>query len=196
MVVPTNRLEHAPETVAQVEPDGHEPEDVDHQDPPSSKRGGQQVIRIGGDAAGEFLQLHLGPEMGQMEEQDTEDNDTQDEHVRRGPGVGLGLAGDFITLVTAAGLDVVPGQVDAITDMHDETQCKDRHHDGHDREGHEIAAFLEETVECAELAGEGIYDGEEVDRTVEEQENDQECSAHRLDELPTDGIMECVCHIV
>ena len=60
----------------------------------------------------------------------------------------------------------------------------------------EDVEVLGETVKGAELAGERVDNREEVDRAVEEQEYDQECSAHRLDELPSDRIVECVCHIV
>ena len=83
LVVPADGLEHRPETMVEVEPDGYEPNDVEGEDPPVTEGVEKQQVRIFSLTAGELLELHLGPEMGQVESQETEDDQTQDEHVHR-----------------------------------------------------------------------------------------------------------------
>ena len=84
--------------------------------------------------------------------------------------------------------------------MHQEAERQDRDHDGNDRRGHEVAAELEQAVALAEeirvgrgnaeLAREGIDHGEEVDRRVQKEEDNQEGSTHRLDEFLADRGVE------
>ena len=67
LVIPADGLEHAPETVVQMQPDGHEPYDVQGQDPLMTEGVQKQEVRILRLFAHEFLQLHLGPEVGKEE---------------------------------------------------------------------------------------------------------------------------------
>ena len=86
---------------------------------------------------------------------------------------------------------MMPASVD---DVDDETGGKNRNHDGHDRQRHEIAAFLEEAVKPVVVACERVNDGEQVNSHVKQQEDYKKCSADSLDELPSDGIVKCVRH--
>ena len=83
LVVPTNCLEHAPETMAEVQPYSGEPDQVDDEHPPFAEGRAKQGVRIVFEVsdAEHLRELHLGPEVGKMEEQQAEDHDTKDEHV-------------------------------------------------------------------------------------------------------------------
>jgi hypothetical protein len=80
--------------------------------------------------------------------------------------------------------------------MDNETQGQNGDHDGDDGRGHEVAAQLEPAVSVAvregisryftEVPFKGIDDGEEVNGTVQEQENDEECARYALDEFLAD----------
>ena len=107
---PADGLEHAPETVGKVQADGHEPDDVEDYDPPFAECDVQQevgIVLVITDAE-HLRKLHLGPEVGEMEADESDDDDTEDEHVLGRPGVGCGLARDLVTLPAAAGLEVLP----------------------------------------------------------------------------------------
>ena len=199
---PADRLEHAPEAVYEVEPDGGEPDEIEDEDPPFAERGIQQEVRIVFEIADSkhLGQLHLGPEMGQVEADETEDDDAEDEHILGGPGIGFGLAGHFIALPASAGFHILPRQPASIDDVHEEAKCKDRHHDVNESRAHEVAAELEQAVSCGEellvssnhavLAGERVDDREEVDSTVQQKEDDKESTTDALDEFLSDGGIE------
>ena len=80
-VVPSESLECAPEAVGEVEPDGSEPDKVQNRDPPSSEGGVKKIVRIGLLKPGEVLELHVCPEMGEVERDESEDDDSEDNHV-------------------------------------------------------------------------------------------------------------------
>ena len=199
---PAYRLEHAPETVYEVEPDGDEPNDIEDEDPPFAERGIQQEIGVVLIIAHtEHLgKLHLGPEMGEVEADETEDDNAEDEHILGGPGISFGLAGHFIALPASAGFHILPRQPAAIDDMDQETEREDRDHDGDESGAHEVAAELEQAVSCGEellvsshdavLAGERVDDREEVDSTVQQKEDDKESTTDALDEFLSDGGIE------
>ena len=192
LAAPAHGLEHAPETMDEVKPDGHEPQQVQGQDPPPTEGRDQQAVRIVLKRADteHLRQLHLGPEMAQVEAQEAKDHDTQDEHVLGRPGIGGRLAGHFVTLETTAGLHVPPGQPAAIADVDQNTERKDRDHDVDDGGGHEVAAQLEQAVSLAEqdviigrnteLARKGVDHGEEIDRPVKQEENDHKALRFHL----------------
>ena len=199
---PADGLEHAPETVGQVQADRHEPDDVEDEDPPLAEGDVQQEIGIVLEIAdAEHLgQLHLGPEMGQVEADETDDDDTEDEHVLGRPGIGRSLARHFIALPAAAGLEVLPGEPAAVDDVDEEAESEDRDHDGNESGAHEVAAELEQAVTRGEeflvshrsavLARERVDDGEEVDGSVKQKENDKESTSDALDEFLSDGGVE------
>ena len=81
LVIPTYSLEHAPETVAEVEPYCYEPYDIDNEYPYASECVHEEGVRILSFASAEFEELHLSPEVGKVEEQDTENYDSEYEHV-------------------------------------------------------------------------------------------------------------------
>ena len=81
LVVPTYCLEHTPESVAKMEPDRAEPYYIDDKHPYIAESCCQEQVWILSLASAEFFELHLCPEMGEMEEEDAEDYDTEYEHV-------------------------------------------------------------------------------------------------------------------
>ena len=199
---PADGLEHAPEAVHEMKPYCTEPDEVQDEDPPLAEGCVQQKVRIVLESADtEHLgKLHLGPEMGEVEADESEDDKTEDQHVLGRPGVSVGLAGHFIALPAATGLDILPRQPATIDDMDEEAKGKDRDHDVDESRAHKIAAKLEKTVSCGEelviigyntiLAGEGVDDREEVDGTVQQKEDDKESTTDALDEFLSDGGVE------
>ena len=199
---PADGLEHAPETVGDVQADCHEPDDVEEDDPPFSEGDVQEEVRIVliiADA--EHLgQLHLGPEVGEMEEDESDDDDAEDEHVLGGPGVGSGLAGHLVALPAAAGLEILPGQPASVSDVDEEAEGEDGNHDGDETGAHEVAAEFEKTVTRGEkflvgctgtvFTGEGVDYREEVDGPVKQKENDKESTRDALDEFLSDRRVE------
>ena len=117
LVVPADGLEHGPETVVEVEPDGDEPHHVDGKDPPVTEGIEQQQIRILSLAAHEFAELHLGPEVGEMEGDQAQDDNAQDGHVLGGPGIVLRLGSDLITLHAATFFEVLVAEPASIDDV-------------------------------------------------------------------------------
>ena len=82
---PADSLEHAPESVSEMEPECHEPNDVQSGDPPVAEVVGQKDVRIvliklGSDLE-ELGHLHVSPELGKVEEDESEDHDTEYKHV-------------------------------------------------------------------------------------------------------------------
>ena len=199
---PADGLEHAPETMHEVQAHSSEPDEIEDEDPPFAEGDVQQEVGIVLEIAhSEHLgQLHLGPEMGEVEADEAEDDDTEDEHVLGGPGVSIGLAGYLVALPTATGLHVLPRKPASINDMDKESEGEDRNHDVDERSAHEIAAELEQAVsgrkelvivgDDAILSGEGINDREEVDGTVQQKEDDKESTTDALDEFLSDGGVE------
>ena len=141
-----------------------------------------------------------------MEGEDAEHEDAENEHVLGGPGVCPGPGSDLIALQAAALAIILDAEPDAEADVDDETQREDRDHDVHEGGGHEVAAELEIAVSegielfvggnSAELALDGVDDGEEIDRSMEKQEENKESAADALDELLADGGFEEACHYV
>ena len=81
--VPAHCLEHAPESVYEMEPDGSEPEEVDDKHPPVAEYGGEKKVRIILESADvqKLRHLHLCPEVEEMEEDSTQDHDSEDKQV-------------------------------------------------------------------------------------------------------------------
>ena len=197
LVAPADGLEHAPETVLQVQEQGDESDDVAAHDHGAAEGGEEQEIGILGLCTHEFLQLHLGPEVGEVEAQETQDEDAQDGHVLGAPAVVLGLGGYLVALKAATIFNVLIAEPDTPYDVEEEAQGQDGYHNCDNRGGHEVAAQLEPTVSVsvgegigsnfAEVPVHGIDDGEEINGAVEEQEDDEESAGDALDELLADG---------
>ena len=142
-------------------------------------------------------QLHLGPEMSEMEADKADDDDAEHKHVACGPGICGGVAGHLIAFHSATCYHVLDRKPAAVEDVDGEAEGEDGHHDGDHGSAHEVAAELEESVTCAEklvvsgsnteLAGECVYDREEIDSGVKKEEYDKKCSGHGLDEFLSDG---------
>ncbi len=199
---PADGLEHAPETVYEVEPDSGEPDEIEDKDPPLAEGCIEQqvgIVLIIADAE-HLRELHLGPEVGKVEADETEDDDTEDKHVLGGPGIGSCLAGHFVTLHSSTGLDVLVRKPASVDNMDEEAKGKDGHHDGDEPRAHEVASELEQAVTCREelviigrnavLAGERVDDREEIDGTVQQKEDNKESTTDALDEFLSDGGVE------
>ena len=199
LIAPAEGLEHAPEAVREVEPDGDEPHDVESEDVPLAEYGGQEDIRVIliSSHAEHLRQLHLSPEMAEMESDEAENDNAENRHILGRPGIRSGLACDLIALVASASLVVLKRQPDAIGDVDDETERKNRNHNGYHGSGHEVAAYLEQTVAGrekdvivgahTEFASAGIHYREKVNGSVEQEEDHKESTADALDEFPADG---------
>ena len=187
LVVPTDRLEHAPETVVQMEPESNKPDNVEDEHPDVAEGLVEEGIGVvDGFLPHELLKLHLSPEMGEMEGEKSKN------------------AGYLISLDTASFLVVLYGEVNTIADMDKEAEGEDRDHDVDDRSGHEIAPELVESVACREefvveggnsvFAIECVDDREEVNYAMKNKEEDKESSAYALDELLSDRRCEKIRH--
>ena len=138
-----------------------------------------------------ILELHLRPEVGEVEKQDSQDNDSQDEHILGGPGIHGSPAAGPVPFVAAARPDIVPGQVAAVEDVDKETQGQNRHQDRDHRGGHEVAAELEQSVsggkqllirgDHPKFLCESVDDRKQIDRYMKQQEDYKKCPADRLD---------------
>ena len=85
VVVQTEGLECAPETVSQVEPQSSKPYQVDDGYKQVSKGTVHQEVRIHLVFSLEVEELHVSPEVGQVETKNSENDDTQNEHVFGSP---------------------------------------------------------------------------------------------------------------
>ena len=70
--------------------------------------------------------------------------------------------------------------------MNEETEGEHGDHDVYYRERHEVATLLEQTIHCSEFASERVNHREEVDSSVKQQEDDEESTAYRLNQLLSD----------
>ena len=152
LVVPADSLEHGPEPMAEMEPDGDEPYQVDKEHPPGSESDREELVGIILEVSDseKLRHLHLCPVMAQMEEQQAEDHDSKDEHVLGRPGISGSDALRLVTLQSAACLDVLVGNDAAVNDVDQESEGKDGDHDVDEGSRHEVAAKLEESVTVGE----------------------------------------------
>ncbi len=86
-----------------------------------SGRNGDAVVHIL--AMDDLGELHLGPELDQVNGQESEHHDAQDEHVLRRP-LYLRLAAVDLIAVGAAGLAVLDGEPERVADVDDEESCE------------------------------------------------------------------------
>ena len=90
-IVPAYGLESAPETVTDMHVKGDEPDDVESNNPPLTEGPLKQHVWILCLSACELLELHVGPEMCEMESDEAEHDDAEPNHVLRSERVSLGL---------------------------------------------------------------------------------------------------------
>ena len=148
LVAQTHCLECAPETVAEVKTEGYEPYDVDNYHPPVLECCVEEEVRILCVLTHELLELHLSPEVVQVECDETENDNSENKHILCCPRTSLSLVCNCITLSTTS-LVVTVRKNECVSDVHDETERKYRDHDSYDRKCHEVASCLEETVSAA-----------------------------------------------
>lgn len=180
VIVPAEVAEGTPETMSQMEPENHKPDNVKSTDPDIAESFQKQAIRIRfNGAAGEELVLHVKPEIVEVEPEAYDDQKAENDHVLGGPGIGFGLASACISFEAqaAAGLEVLDVDDNGVDDVDDEPECKDGNHEAYDRSPHEFAGGIETVL--AEY-GNGIDDG------VKRQEENHKQSGQAHDELFTD----------
>ena len=73
--------------MGEVEPENHEPHEVDRENPPAAEGGHEQVVGVVLIIAyAEHLgELHVGPEVGEVHGDAQDDEQTEHEHVAGGP---------------------------------------------------------------------------------------------------------------
>ncbi len=81
LVSQTHSLECAPETVAEVESESYEPYDVDSHHPPALECEVEEYIWIFSVLTHELLELHVSPEMVEVESHETENDNSENKHV-------------------------------------------------------------------------------------------------------------------
>ena len=118
-------------------------------------------------AAEELDELHLRPEVDEVDRQAGEHDETQYEHVFRRPGHAGLLNGDGIAL-RAAGAVVVEGEDQRIEDVDQDAGGE------HGRTGQRIPVGAEELAD--RVVTRGRDDGGEIHGHVEEDEEHQEAS--------------------
>ena len=159
-----------------VEPEGEEPNQVDHHVVPLRegvlnqrsavlRREAERIFMV----SQHLDQLHLRPEVEQMEQQTAEDDPSQRKHVFRCPLHTLFLHGNGITLRTAR-LVVVHGQHQRINEVDQDTG------DQHQRSDQRIPVG---TQECADrVVRLGREDRHDVHRHVEEDKEHEETTGN------------------
>ena len=120
VVVDTQRLDSAPESVGEVEPQSYKPNEVKHYVNRVAECLLYQRDTILGIYTGHvtqnLIELHLVPEIEEVQRQAQQDDDTQHEHVLRGPFYGLRTCVDQIAVVTT-GFPVLQGQPEGVDDV-------------------------------------------------------------------------------
>ena len=81
LVAETYSLECAPETVAKVKTKSYEPYDVKYNYPPVLECLVEEEVRVLSVLAHELLELHLSPEVVEVESDEAENYDSEKEHV-------------------------------------------------------------------------------------------------------------------
>ena len=92
LVAKTDSLECAPETVAEVKTEGYEPYDVDCNHPPVLECEVEKNVRVFSVLSHELFELHVCPEVVEVECNEAKNYDSEEEHVLRCPRFCLALA--------------------------------------------------------------------------------------------------------
>lgn len=128
-VAQTERLERAPETVRDVIVDRGEPNDIQHAYAGAAKRLHDQLIGIRFLRSEPRRELHLGPEVEEVKEQEENDDHAENKHVLRRPRGRLRFVRDGVTHVARAARPVFELDEHREKDMNDKTAGKDGNHD-------------------------------------------------------------------
>ena len=102
LVAESDALECAPETMAEVESESHEPYEVSCYPDPASECCVEENIWIFSMLAHELVKLHLSPEVVEVESKDSENNDSDYKHVLCCPRLCFCLVCHCITLCAAS----------------------------------------------------------------------------------------------
>ena len=81
LVAETDSLECAPETVAKVKSESYEPNDVENYNPKALECLVKKEVRVFSVLAHELLELHLSPEVVEVESDEAENYDSEKKHV-------------------------------------------------------------------------------------------------------------------
>ena len=176
VVGPSDALEHRPYAVGEVEPQGGEPHEVDHHVVPLREGVADQRGAVGGTVpegvgvlSHELDELHLRPEVEEVEQQTGQDDESQDEHVFRSPCHARLLHGDGIALLSA-GLVVAEREDDGVEEVDQDAGGE------HDGSGQGVPVGPEELTDG--VVGLRRDDGRDVHRHVEEDEEHEETPRH------------------
>ncbi len=177
VVGPAHGLEHRPYTVRQVEPQRSEPQQIDEDIIPLRERVSDQRSTVGcrdGAAADQrrvsaqdFDELHLRPEVEEMQCQTGQYDESDDQHVFRGPGHARLGDGDGIALLASCAI-IVHGENQRECEVHEDAE---RQHGG---AGQCVPVGAQEAAD--RIVALGRDDRREVHRHVEEDEQHEKCT--------------------
>ena len=131
-VAPAQGLQSRPDAVVEVEPESHEPNDVeqavDDARPTVGEEGFDDSAAVlwvedGGVNACQFGELHLEPEVVEVQQQEADNDDTQHEHVLRLPVHAFLTCLDGVAVIAACAV-VEDGEVERVAEVHEHTQCQ------------------------------------------------------------------------
>ena len=169
--------------MCEVETESSEPKNVKNYHPTVLECLVEEEVWVLSMVTLELLELHVSPEVVEVECDETEYYDSENEHILRSPRLCLTLAAASITLVTATSFEVACCKDKCVNNVYEEASCKNWNHDCHDWKCHEIAACLEKTLSCTICALECVNNREKVDCHVKEKEHDKEKAAYTHDKL-------------
>lgn len=162
-------LESAPEPVRNVKIERDEPGDIENRDHWIRKSSDDELIRIFSLSSQESLELHVLPEVHEVEEKEKEDDDAEYEHVLGSPGGRLRLAGNGVLDIGRTRGPVLELNVDREEDVDDKPQRQDGNHRSYEEV--RVHKFACQTIEV------GGYESGEVERQMHGDEDQQEQAA-------------------
>lgn len=161
-----------------MEVDRGEPDDIENADYRIAECVDDEQIGIRSFFSEEALELHVHPEMREVQNEEQDDDDAEDEHVFRRPRGRLRLARNGVTHLGGTPGPVLKLDKNREENVDDKAQGEDGHHDlDQDVRVHELARL---TIEV------GGDDGGKIKHEVQSDKDQQEHAAKAHYQLFTD----------
>lgn len=180
-------MESTPETMCKVEPYSYKPENIKKGNPPWFEgcfHQGYRADKILMSDTHEFFKLHFSPEVCKVECKESENDDTENKHIFRCPSVACTFIGYCISLISTS-LQVGVREIECIDDVDNESGSKNRNHNGHNRQCHELTTRNKPFR---------IEDIQSIDSAVQEKEKYQEQTGNAHDYLLSDRRSKNISH--